>query len=166
MIPADQLAQTFQSNHWLALRHLEGLTHSLSLLTLEDHPNPINWVLGHLVHNRNEALHFLGVPSLWHAGEGHLYKTGSGPVDHETALPLERLLADFEEAQADLEMALAQVTDDELLIVVSTRFGERPLWQHLSSLAWHETYHIGQMELRRQYALSGSEPALLEAQPA
>jgi hypothetical protein len=153
MIPPEQLVQTFKSNHWLACRHLEGLSHEDSLLQPEFQGNVLNWVLGHIVNARSEALTFLGKPELWGEAESGRYRTGSEPLEADMALPLDRLLADFDEAQADIELALAEVSTDYLQQVVDTRFGERPRWQHIAGLGWHETYHIGQMELLRQLAL-------------
>jgi len=63
-------------------------------------------------------------------------------------------MADLDEAQADIEAALANVSSNYLEEVVETRFGERPRWQHISGLGWHETYHVGQLELLRQLALA------------
>ncbi len=157
MIPPEQLAQTFKSNHWLACRHLEGLSHADSLLQPDFQANGLNWVLGHIVNARSEALKFLGKPALWHEAEGSLYRTGSAPLDPVQALLLEGLMAAFDEAQADLEQALAEVSMEFLQRVVETRFGDRPRWQHLAGLGWHETYHVGQLELLRQMAVDSRE---------
>jgi DinB superfamily len=153
MIPPEQLVQTFKSNHWLACRHLEGLSHEESLLQPEFQANVLNWVLGHIINGRNEALLFLGKPSLWGDEQAGLYRTGSASLEASVALPLERLMADFDESQADLEVALAEASELFLSETVDTRFGERTRWQHISGLGWHETYHIGQLELLRQLAI-------------
>ena len=54
-------------------------------------------------------------------------------------------------AAPSLPIALAEV--------VETRFGERPVGQHVAGLHWHETYHTGQLELLRQ--LAGKNDAII-----
>ncbi|NIQ10155.1 MAG: hypothetical protein GWN61_15565, partial [candidate division Zixibacteria bacterium] len=36
----------------------------------------------------------------------------------------------------------------------TTDRGEKPVGQHLSGLAWHETFHTGQLDLLRSLALN------------
>jgi hypothetical protein len=43
---------------------------------------------------------------------------------------------------------------ERLAAIVDTRFGERPLGQHIDGLHWHETYHTGQLELLKALAES------------
>jgi len=153
MIPAEQLAQTFKSNHWLACRLLEGISHEEGLLTPNFQANCMNWVLGHILVGRDRALKTLGKPPVFGETETGLYKTGSEPVAEVSALPLEKLHTLLDETQADLELALNHVAEDFLSEIISTRFGDRLRWQHISGLGWHETYHVGQLELLRQLAL-------------
>ena len=153
MIPSDQIARTFQSNAAVGRRQLEGLTHEESLQTPGFNANPLNWILGHIVNGRNEALSYLDRPGIFSEDESERYRTGSERIRPETALELSELTARLDAAQADLEAALAAVTEEFLQEVVPTRFGDRPRWQHLSGLAWHETYHVGQLELLRQFVL-------------
>ena len=153
MIPAEQLAQTFKSNHWLACRLLEGISHDESLLTPEFQANCINWLIGHMIVGRDRALKALASPLIFGEAEKELYQTGSASLQKERALPLENLHAALDETQARLEQALSQVSEEFLAEIISTRFGDRPRWQHISGLGWHETYHVGQLELLRQLAL-------------
>lgn len=153
MIPAPQLLSTFRSNHMLAVRHLEGLDEGETLLTPSFQANSLNWLLGHIVNGRAEALKHLGRLFLWPGEAGERYRTGSDPIEAETAVPLSELLKRFNESQEAIEAALAEGPEAYLQEVVPTRFGEQPRWQHISGLAWHETYHVGQMELLRQLAL-------------
>lgn len=159
MIPAAQLSSTFRSNHMLAVRHLEELEEAEALLTPTFQANSLNWLLGHLVNGRAEALKFLGRLFLWSPAEAELYRTGSDPIGADAALPLAYLLRRFNEAQEAITTALEETPDEFLQEVVQTRFGERPRWQHLSGLGWHETYHVGQMELLRQLALESRSGA-------
>ena len=81
------------------------------------------------------------------------YKSGSSPITTASqSLSLEKLLDDFEESQKRILAALERITADELAAVVDTRFGARPVSQHIAGLHWHETYHTGQLELLRALA--------------
>lgn len=153
MIPAAQLLSTFRSNHMLAVRHLEDLDAREALLIPSFQANSLNWLLGHLVNGRAEVLKYLGRLFLWPDDAAERYRTGSDPIDEETALQLDELLKRFNDSQEAIEAALGEVSEAYLQEIVATRFGERPRWQHLSGLGWHETYHVGQMELLRQLAL-------------
>ena len=61
---------------------------------------------------------------------------------------------DFEESQTRILAVLQNISPEELDTVVETRFGERPVGQHIAGLHWHETYHTGQLELLRALAKS------------
>ncbi len=160
MIPAEQLIRTFQSNHWIARQLLDDLSHEESLLRPGFQANCMNWVLGHIVRGRNRALEHLERPGLWDEAENSRYTTGSAPITGQDGLHFEKLTADFDEAQADLELALSQAAGDFLAEIIPTRFGDQPRWQAISGLAWHETYHVGQLELLRELALARRpEPA-------
>lgn len=153
MIPAAQLLSTFRSNHILTVRHFEGLDEREALLVPPFQANSLNWLLGHLVNGRAEVLKYLGRLFLWPDDAAERYRTGSDPIEPGSALPLSELLKLFNDSQEALETALGEVSEAYLQEIVATRFGERPRWQHLSGLGWHETYHVGQMELLRQLAL-------------
>ncbi|MFN2221726.1 MAG: DinB family protein, partial [Candidatus Promineifilaceae bacterium] len=110
---------------------------------------------GHILAGRNEALSYLGAELIWDEAELARYKTGSPPITRaDQALPLERLLRDFEESQQRIVTALESASAEALATIVDTRFGERPLGQHIDGLHWHETYHTGQLEILRALALS------------
>ena len=134
---AQTLNQAYSSTQWLIKKHAGGLSHADSVVQPLFKANCFNWVLGHIISGRNEALTYLGGPPLWAEEELALYKTGSQPITNsEQALPLERLLADLDKSLPGI------------------RFGERPVGQHIDGLQWHETYHTGQLEILRELALS------------
>ncbi len=154
MIPAEQLAKTFQSNFRLTLSLLDGISHLESLLTPSFVANCANWILGHLIDGRNEALKYMGKPGFWDEETVARYKSGSDSITSETALSFGQLIADFEKAQFGLELALAETSPEFLSEIVATSFGDIPRWQHISGLGWHETYHIGQFELLKAVILA------------
>lgn len=147
------IGQSYGSTHWLIKKHADGLSHADSVIQPPFQANCFNWVLGHILAGRNEALSYLGGPTLWNEEEMDLYKTGSAPItEAEQGLALGRLLADLDESQELIVERLEQITPDDLAEIVDTRFGKRPVGQHVAGLHWHETYHTGQLEILRALA--------------
>ena len=153
MIAPPQLIEPFESNHWLAGRLLEGLSHDESLLLPNFQTNALNWILGHIVVGRQNALKTLAQPALFSDAETKLYETDSAPISVEAALPLQTLRDKFDQSQEALVASIAASSEELLSKIVSTPFGDQPRWKWISGLSWHETYHIGQFELLRQLAL-------------
>ncbi len=152
---AQSLSQSYGSTHWLINKLVDGLSHDDSLVQPPFEANCLNWVLGHILAGRNEALSYLDAEPVWGAAELARYRTGSPPIkEADQALPLERLLSDFEESQRRILAALESISSEDLAAVVDTRFGERPVGQHIAGLHWHETYHTGQLELLKALAAS------------
>jgi len=117
--------------------------------------NCLNWILGHIVARRNTALELVGAQSIW--GEEILsrYRSGSEPIrDAKTARRLEDLTEDLAESQRRIAEALDGVLEAVLERNAETDRGVKPVWQHLQGLHWHETFHIGQLEVLKDYALS------------
>lgn len=71
-----------------------------------------------------------------------------------TARRLEDLTEDLAESQRRIAEALDGVPEAALERNAETDRGVKPVWQHLQGLHWHETFHIGQLEVLKDYALS------------
>lgn len=150
---AETLIDSYRTTHMMISRMIEGLTHADSVVQPPFKGNALNWVLGHIIAGRNEALTFLDADPVWGEEELGLYKTGSDPITSEDqGLTLEELRIAFNETQERLDDRLSEITAEELEVIVDTRFGKRPLGEHISGLHWHETYHTGQLELLRELA--------------
>ncbi|MGD8625836.1 MAG: DinB family protein [Anaerolineae bacterium] len=156
---AETLIQSFHTTWRIMQMQTNGLSHADSLLQPPFRGNCLNWVLGHILVGRDQALRLLGEASVLVADEAARYRTGSEPVQEEEALSLERLLAGLAEAQERLDAALARAPAGALAAVVDFRGREQPLGQALDGLHWHETYHTGQLELLRQ--LAGTDDAII-----
>jgi hypothetical protein len=153
---AETLLDSYQVTHMMVSRMIEGLTHADSVVQPPFKGNALNWVVGHIVAGRNEALLFLGAEPVWGEEELTLYRTGSEPITGEDqGLTLEELRTALDQSEERLEDRLSEITDEELEVVVDTRFGKRPLGEHISGLHWHETYHTGQVELLKELAKQG-----------
>ena len=151
---AESLANSFRFTYMLVNRMTRGLTHEDSVVQPPFQGNALNWVLGHIVASRNETLSYLGAKPVWGDEELTHYQTGSEPItSSEQGLTLEQLRAAFDEAHERIINRLAEIHEEELGVIVETRFGERPVGEHVASLHWHETYHTGQLELLRELAM-------------
>jgi hypothetical protein len=158
MIPGEILAQTFKSNLWLINRHTEGISQEDSVFQPPYQGNCINWILGHLLYNRTFALSLLGASFVWEDEELTRYQTGTEPIRNpKEGAHLDTLLDGLERSQIQLEGLLSELSTGALERVVTSPRGERPLWQELSGLGWHETYHTGQLELLKQILIEAKE---------
>jgi len=148
---AHSLGQSYGSTQWLIKKHADGLTTAESVVQPAFQANCFNWILGHILAGRNEALSYLGIPTIWGEEELARYKTGSPAITNsEQALPIEKLLGDLDEFLERIVARLGEITTEEMAQIVETRFGDRPVGQHIYGLHWHETYHTGQLELLRE----------------
>ena len=148
----DNIFYLFKVNHHLLKRQAEGLTHEESLLQMPFRGNCLNWVLGHILVSRDRALELLGIKSNWTDAEIERYKFDSEPItsaDDPAVLPLERLLADIETTQKQLEEGFAEISEAQL---AEKDENGRTVAERLLFIAWHEGYHTGQTEYLRQLA--------------
>jgi uncharacterized damage-inducible protein DinB len=153
MITTNQLTQAFARNQSIIQRQTVGLTHADSLRQPPFRGNCLNWVLGHLVDNRDSILGTLGAATV--GGEDiKRYAWESEPVlpDDSTALPLDELLRLLASAQETLTAALGQATPESLARTIPQGDGTTTVGQRVFFLYFHETYHVGQTELLRQLA--------------
>jgi len=149
MISAALIANYFNLNHRVIHLQIAGLTHADSLLQPPFRANCLNWVLGHILAARNNALLLLGEEPVWSDQDAAPYTTDSDPITGDGAgHRLEKIVADLDRSQERLEAALVRVSAAELAKVE----GEHSLGERLSGLYWHEAYHTGQTELLRQLA--------------
>ena len=157
---APTLIQSFGVTHQIIKMQTDGLTNGDSLLQPPFRGNCLNWVLGHIIVGRNNALELLGEEPVWTEQEASFYRSGSEPITAgRQGLPLDQLLDDLTLSQQRIAAALERTSPEELAAEVESRGSERPLGQALSGLHWHETYHTGQLELLRQ--LAGTDDAII-----
>jgi hypothetical protein len=152
----EQLAQGFETNSWLIRKFAAGLTHEDSLAQPSFRANNFNWVLGHILVSRDRVLKLLDQPSALTERETAVYDTGSESVTEATALSLPRLMAALESGQKALNDILAQDPGSDLDRLHDAERGQT-VRSRIEGLQWHETYHIGQLEILRQ--VSGEREA-------
>ena len=159
MTDPTKLIQLYQRTHWIIIKQTEGLSHADSLLQLPFRANCLNWVVGHLLVYRDKVLVLLeSVPILLDM-EAKLYQRESEPItESDTAVPLERLLEALDLSPERLLVALAQVEPEKLDGKV-TPDKDQTIGERIEFLQWHETYHVGQLEILRQ--LAGVDDAII-----
>lgn len=145
---ADQYA--FQTR---LIQHLVAdVSDEQSLMQLPFEANCMNWILGHILSRRHSALEALGSETLWSEDRLSRYRTGSEAIKMpEQATAFHILKEDLERSMDLLEQVLRQA-DQELLerTVVNDR-GEKTAAEHIEGFLWHETYHLGQLELLKAF---------------
>ena len=147
------LLGTYVSNTWLLNRLVADITQLESLITPHPRINGMNWILGHILAGRHEALELLGHPRFWEEDQLVVYRTGSLALDGEgTGIDFKILVDELERSQEKLALALDAISSERLESVVETRRGKKPVWEHIDGLAWHETFHVGQVDILRAYA--------------
>lgn len=150
-LTAQQLIDAFNLNANLILRHVSDLTHEESLIQPPYHHNCLNWVLGHILHSRDQMLRLLGAEPGTGADTLERYKRGSAPItqDGPDVVPLPTLLAALEDRQSQLATALNNADTDKMATKIDA---EDTVGSALFLLYFHECYHTGQVDQLRQVA--------------
>ena len=154
MITATDLIGTLERNLGIIKAQTQGLSHADSLLQFPFRGNCLNWVLGHIVDNRNTMLRFLGEEAILSEAHAKRYGYDSELVcgGADDILTLEQLLMALEQSQSALAAKLQKMTVEELAREVQSFLGTTTLGQLIFYLYWHESYHTGQTETLRQLA--------------
>ncbi|MBC7876031.1 MAG: DinB family protein [Anaerolineales bacterium] len=153
---AQNLVEKYQFLNMVIHGNVEGITHEESLMQLPFDTNCMNWVMGHIVTNRSHVLEAVNAAHIWRDDVRNLYHTGTAPIKPEsTALQFEKLLAYLDESVELLKAALENVSAERLAENFTNYRGEKTREAHLLGFHWHETYHIGQLEIFKDMALAG-----------
>lgn len=152
---AHYLIEEYAFHNWLVHHMLEGITHEESLLQLPFDANSLNWTLGHIVTNRSHVLEVLGVTHLWQEEVRELYHSGTSNVTTgNKAVKFDMLLKRLDESTGKIRAALETVGEKWLSENFDNYRGEKTREAHLSGLHWHEGFHIGQLEMLRDFVLT------------
>jgi hypothetical protein len=153
MSRSEELIQAYATNTWLIGRLTEGITHDESLLQPPFPTNSTNWVLGHILVSRNESMVLSMGENMWPDAILKRYDSGSEPItrEDESVRYLNDMLKDITESQERLGYLLGSLTDHDLERDCEDEKGARALWLCIRGLHWHETYHIGQLEMLRSF---------------
>ena len=160
MTTPDEFVTLFKRTNWIMREQAKGLTHEASMLQLPFRGNCFNWVLGHILESRSRLLTYLGHDGFFTEAETALYNRGSEPLtDGETAVPLPQLLDHLKASQKKIITYFEQATPDDLAVALADD-NYPTLLSRLNFVHWHETYHVGQLEILRQ--LAGTDDVIIE----
>lgn len=152
---AHYLIEEYAFHNWLVHHMLEGIDHEESLLQLPFEANSLNWTLGHIVTNRSHVLEVLGVVHLWQDEIRKLYHTGTHDIEPGgKSIRLEILLKHLDGSTRMIRKALESVSAEWLEENFSNYRGEKTREAHLSGFHWHEGFHIGQLEMLKDFILT------------
>lgn len=153
MLTITGYATNLERNAAYLRDHTTGLTHAHSLVQPPVEGNCINWILGHVVCYRNYLHGLCGLPEA--APAAIRYARGSAPVlaDGPDVIRFEDLLAAYEGSQAAVLSALPALGAEALAEVVSAAGFTMPRGDLMTMFMRHESYHLGQLEWLRVWAL-------------
>ena len=134
--------------------NLDGLTHDDSLFQPQGGGNCLNWIIGHLVKARNDAIGLLGEDPLYPPDKFARYGNGKPPLtDPGEALPFKELQENFSALQEPLAAALRTASSETLARPVPDSPTGNPnetVGSLAVAVAFHEPYHLGQAGLLRR----------------
>ena len=154
------LAFQFGVGAFVLERNLAGVTNEESLRRPQPGGNTMNWIVGHVVRTRNQALGLLGEKPLYDDSDFEAY--GAGGSNPPRILPIDELKRRFDALGPLLGSALERTTPPQLSAAAPfspTGNPNETVGTLLSSIAFHEAYHLGQTGLSRR--LLGKAGALL-----
>lgn len=142
------LSKLYEISYGALFRNLEGITHDESLVQPESGGNSLNWVLGHIVSNRNRLLPMLGAQLIWAPEHAFLY-SGREEAQWSTAkaFPLDAIKTDLARSQQMIMSALDAIPPQAFAAPTDTG---QPLGEVVGFFNFHESYHGGQVALLRR----------------
>jgi len=154
MITNKQLTEAFERNVRIIQMQTKGLSQAESLLQMPFRANCMNWVLGHILVNRDSILKSLGEQPLLSDVEIEIYEQESKPLVEEGAgvISLENMLDVLQRGQESIVACLVELAPEEFTNEIKVGDKTRTLGERLFFLYFHETYHVGQSEYLRQLA--------------
>jgi hypothetical protein len=153
------LAFQFGVGAFVLERNLAGVTNEDGLRPPHPGGNTMNWIVGHVVRTRNQALALLGDTPLFADADFDAYGARSAAT---RLLPLDELKRRFDALGPPLDAALKRISSQHLSMAAPfspTGNPDETVGTLLASIAFHEAYHLGQTGLSRR--LLGKAGALL-----
>ena len=152
MTRQEMLARQFGIVYDIIERNVEGMTHEQSLARPAVGGNCANWILGHLVNVHNGLMQVLGEDPVWESDQ--LARAGFDPIESpESAIDWDPLRDRFLGSRERCLAAVRALTDDALAEELPAPFGGTTSRAGLlTTLAFHQTYHAGQLALARRFA--------------
>ena len=152
MTNQEMLARHFELVYDTVELNLDGMTHAQSLTRPDGGGNCANWILGHLVNVHNGLMQVLGEDPVWESDQ--LARAGFDPIESpEGAIEWDTLRDRFLGSRKRCLAAVHALTNDALAEELPAPFGGTTSRAGLLTiLAFHQTYHAGQLGLARRFA--------------
>ena len=149
---AQSLYEKYQFHNRIMHHFVDGVSHEESVLQLPFEHNCMNWILGHIVTNRSHVLETVGADHGWQDEVRALYHQDTQPVSEETpSIKFDGLIAYLDESVELLETALENVSEEWLDENFTNYRGEKTRYEHIDSFHWHESFHLGQLEILKAF---------------
>ena len=149
---AQKLIDDYEFHNRIMHHFIDGITHKESVLQLPFEHNCMNWILGHIVTNRSHVLETVGAAHEWQEEVRRLYHQDTQPVTPESkSVQFETLIGYLDESVDLLKAALEDVSEEWLEENHSNYRGEKTRYAHITSFHWHESFHLGQLEILKAF---------------
>lgn len=148
----DSLSQHLGLMYQTAGANLNGITHEQSLAQPAPGGNCANWILGHLTNVQNGIMGLIGETPVWENDQ--LQRAGFEPITGRSeAIDWDTLRERFLGSKERCLAAVTRLSDKALDESVPHPFGGTcSRGELLNILAFHQTYHTGQLALARRVA--------------
>jgi hypothetical protein len=152
------IAKQFALHNRLFNNVLEGIADAHGGDRLSDHVNHLQWIAGHLVGSRSGVAGLVGIQPTFPYKDVYSDPTqpppGNRAIDPSISYPpLSEILHYWNDIAEAFTHAVKGLGEEQLAmeLPVKTPVGGNTLFDLLSFLASHESYHIGQMSIIRKY---------------
>lgn len=141
-----EIASNYQKNTGFLQYLLNGLTDE-DMLIRTGQSNTIGWILGHLILHRGKTLQLLKIPYEIRESEKAFERGVEKNVDLK--INVEQARKDLMSRGDQLVKRILELDETDLQRTLDVSFpgGKNDLGSGLSFAAWHETFHIGQIDL-------------------
>ncbi|MBT3189388.1 MAG: hypothetical protein HN736_00120 [Anaerolineae bacterium] len=151
-VKAQLIYEKYEFHNRIMHIFVNGISHKESVLQLPFEHNCMNWILGHIITNRSHVLETVGAAHEWQKEIRDLYHQDTQPVTQETpSIKFEKLVAYLDESIDLLEATLKDTNAEWLDEKFSNYRGEKTRYEHLISFHWHESFHLGQLEILKAF---------------
>ena len=153
MITSSEIEALFNINYHVLRYSFKDITDELALIQPKPAGNSINWVLGHILYERDVISTLIGQEGLLSSDQSTPYQRGSTSYEIDKLMSFSNMQSILNRTPARFKAGFESLTVEKLAVVDEN---EKTLSYQLTFLQFHEAYHIGQIGLlRRLVGLEG-----------